>query len=306
MVDKREVGAESKSLTKLISQEGNVLSFTEATVYAPLILIIILYLPTMIYIVFISIRFYGLQNWINQIIYDPVYFLFPILTSLSFYEKTKLKDREYQGKDRKLLVHQNVSPNNSQKVETSEQNGNIDNDEISGVHIQSSENSILTITNEDGIVRVESTVTKINEMTVEVGNLRNDALPSEETEKKFSVKQSNTLYLLFCVSTSLCIWGDLWHQSKRGIKMDLCRAPGRLKCLKFLLGSHMSPFTSAAILMFGANFILWVDFMMSNRDMDSDSSNGESFFQDLMRYTTHAAFCVLFLPFLGVYKLVSR
>ena len=88
------MGAESKSLTKLISQEGNVLSFTEATVYAPLILIIILYLPTMIYIVFISIRFYGLQRWINEIMNDPVYFIFPILTSLSFYEKAKIDDKE--------------------------------------------------------------------------------------------------------------------------------------------------------------------------------------------------------------------
>ena len=79
-----------------------------------------------------------------------------------------------------------------------------------------------------------------------------------------------------------------------------------LNILIITIGSNMSPFTLAALLMFGANFILWVDFMMSNRDLDSNSSNGESFFQDLMRYTTHAAFCVLFLPFLGVYKLLSR
>ena len=226
LVDKREVGAESKSLTKLISQEGNVLSFTEATVYAPLILIIILYLPTMIYIVFISIRFYGLQNWINQIIYDPVYFLFPILTSLSFYEKTKLKDQE--NHDRNVLsLHPNVSPNNSHKRETSEQQGNIDNIEISGIHIQSSENSSFKITDEDENVRVESTVITTNKLTVEVVNIRSDILQSEETEKSFSVKQSNTLYLLFCISTSLCILGDLWHQSKRGNQSDLCRAPGR-------------------------------------------------------------------------------
>ena len=77
------------------------------------------------------------------------------------------------------------------------------------------------------VVRVESTETKINEMTVEVVNLTSDVLQSEETEKKFSVRQSNTLYLLFCISTSLCIWGDLWHQSKRGNKTDKCRAPGR-------------------------------------------------------------------------------
>ena len=179
----------------------------------------------MIYIVFISIRFYGLKNWINEIIYDPVYFLFPILTSLSFYEKTKLKDQENQEKNRKLLVHKNVSPKNSQKMETSEQNGNIDNVEISGVHFQSSENSNFTITDDDAIVRVESTITTFNEKTVEVEV--EVVLQSEETKKKFSVRQSNSLYLLFCISTSLCIWGDLWHQSKRGNKTDKCRAPGR-------------------------------------------------------------------------------
>ena len=202
------------------------MSFTEATVYAPLILIVVLYLPTMIYIVFISIRFYGLKNWINDIFNDPVYFLFPILTSLSFYEKTKLKDQENHDKN-VLLLHKNVSPNNFHKRETSEQHGNIDNNEISGIHIQSAENSSFKITDEDEIVRVESPVITTNEMTVEVVNIRSDILQYEETEKSFSVKQSNILYLLFCMSTSLCILGDLWHQSKRGNKLDLCRAPGR-------------------------------------------------------------------------------
>ena len=68
----------------------------------------------------------------------------------------------------------------------------------------------------------------------------------------------------------------------------------------------MSPFTSGVLIIFGANIILWVDFMVPNRDLDLVPPNRESFSQNLMRYTTHAAFCVLFLPFLGVYKLVSR
>ena len=46
--------------------------------------------------------------------------------------------------------------------------------------------------------------------------------------------------------------------------------------------------------------------MVSNRNLDTVPSNGEGFIHDLMRYTTHAAFCVLFLPFFGIYKLVSR
>ena len=68
----------------------------------------------------------------------------------------------------------------------------------------------------------------------------------------------------------------------------------------------MSPFTTAECIIFGANIILWVDFMVSIRKSDEIPINGDGFFQDLMRYTTHAAFCVLFLPFIGFYKLISR
>ena len=146
----------------------------------------------------------------------------------------------------------------------------------------------------DGTETVETTT----ETTVEVVNIRNNGLPVVETEKNFSVRQSNILYLLFCLSSSLCIFGDLWHQWIRG------KNSHNLKWLRISSGSSLSPYTSAASLTFGANLILWVDFIMSNRD--SDSSNGNSFFQDLLGYTTHAAFCILFLPFLGVYKLFSR
>ena len=188
---------------------------------------------------------------------DPVYFIFPILTSLSFYEKAKKYD---------------IETNDAQIVESS------------------------NYTNTD-VDTVETTT----ETTVEVVNIRNNGLPVVETEKNFSVRQSNILYLLFCLSSSLCIFGDLCNQWIRGKNVS-----HNLKCLRISSGSSLSPFTSAATLTFGANLILWVDFIMSNRDLDSVSSNGNSFFQDLLGYTTHAAFCILFLPFLGVYKLFSR
>ena len=68
----------------------------------------------------------------------------------------------------------------------------------------------------------------------------------------------------------------------------------------------MSQLTSAGCIIFGADILLWIDFMVSNRNLDAVPSNGEGFIHDLMRYTTHAAFCVLLLPFFGLYKLVSR
>ena len=60
------------------------------------------------------------------------------------------------------------------------------------------------------------------------------------------------------------------------------------------------------MIIFGAHIILWVDFMVSNKDLNAVPSNSESFTQELMKYTTNAAFCVLFLPFWGLYKLFSR
>ena len=48
----------------------------------------------------------------------------------------------------------------------------------------------------------------------------NNAFMSVEAEKQFSIRQSNTLFFLFCASTSLCIFGDLWHQSMRGKSSD--------------------------------------------------------------------------------------
>ena len=170
----------------------------------------------MIYIIFISIRFYGLKNWIYEVINDPVYFLFPILTSLSFYEKSKLNDQETHDKNEQLSVLQNVTLNNSQKVVTAEQHGNmVKHMKISEIQFQSSENSTYKNTDEDGIVTVETTRKTNNKITVAVVNT------TKRTEMKFSFRQSNILYLLFCMSTSLCISGDLWYQWKRGIKLSL-------------------------------------------------------------------------------------
>ena len=140
----------------MIFQEGNPITFTQATVYAPLILILILYLPTIIYIVFVSIRFYGLQRWINEIMSDPVYFIFPILTSLSFYEKAKI-------------------------------------DEIETNDAQIAESSNYKITDVDGTETVETTTEKTDEITVAAVNISNDVLPVVETEKTLSVRQGNIL-----------------------------------------------------------------------------------------------------------------
>ena len=64
------------------------MTFNQATVVAPLFLISVLFLPTIFYVLVQSIKFYGWgwANWLTSFLDDPVLFLFPILTSMSFYE----------------------------------------------------------------------------------------------------------------------------------------------------------------------------------------------------------------------------
>ena len=119
-----------------------LITFTDATVYAPLILIAMLYLPTIIYTIVLGIQFHGWKNWIFQTLNDPVYFIFPVLTSISFYGKEK----------------NDIDQENSEASE-------------------------------------------------------------EKDSKKmhFSIKQSNILYLFFLLGSLLCLFGDVYMQTRRGI-----------------------------------------------------------------------------------------
>ena len=117
------------------------MSFTSATVYAPISLISILYLPSIISTIVIGINFYGWKKWISQTLNNPVYFILPILTSMSFYGKTK-----------------NVL-NEEEKSEESEE---------------------------------------------------------DKQKMHFCIKQSNILYMLFLMGSTLCLVSDIYWQTKQG------------------------------------------------------------------------------------------
>ena len=52
-----------------------------------MMLITFLYLPTVVCVLCQSIRFYGWRKWVTGVLDDPILFIFPILTSMSFYKK---------------------------------------------------------------------------------------------------------------------------------------------------------------------------------------------------------------------------
>ena len=63
-----------------------LLTFTEATIYAPITIIILTFVPHYAYLTFCSIKFYGWRNWVSGVLDNPIYYIFSMFTNISFYE----------------------------------------------------------------------------------------------------------------------------------------------------------------------------------------------------------------------------
>ena len=72
-----------------------LLTFTQATLYFPLILIAILFLPTLLSVTGISAARFGGRVWARNTLENPAYFILPIFTSLSFFGESKATSPEH-------------------------------------------------------------------------------------------------------------------------------------------------------------------------------------------------------------------
>ena len=66
-----------------------ILTFKQATLYAPLILISMVYLPSIIYVLFINFNIVGLKKFFEKFFENPLLFIFPLFTSFSFHKVIK-------------------------------------------------------------------------------------------------------------------------------------------------------------------------------------------------------------------------
>ena len=190
------------------------MSFTAATVYLPIVLISLLYLPTIIYTIVVGIKFSGGKNWIFQTLNNPVYFIFPILTSMSFYGKPKKNIEEEEG---------NKASNDEGEEEGSKASNDIrekeGNEASNGIREEEGNKASNDIREEEGNkasnnIREEEGNKTSNDIREEEGN---NASEEDKINMHFSIKQSNILYMFFLLGSVLCIFGDVYHQDKRGI-----------------------------------------------------------------------------------------
>ena len=69
-----------------LEKQQEVLSFTQATLYFPIVLISAIYLPAVLYVVHIQISLHGWRAWFGKTFENPLFFVFPIFTSICFNE----------------------------------------------------------------------------------------------------------------------------------------------------------------------------------------------------------------------------
>lgn len=69
-----------------LEKQPEVLSFTQATLYFPIVLISAIYLPAVLYVVHIQISLHGWKAWFGKTFENPLFFVFPIFTSICFNE----------------------------------------------------------------------------------------------------------------------------------------------------------------------------------------------------------------------------
>ena len=273
----------------LILQEGAKITFTAATLYGPLLLISFLYLPTLIYITFLGVRFYGWRKWLVETLNDPVYFVFPFLTSMSFYGEpgATSEDGLPCSKNDIMLNNMNTAesnplPSTSKPLETnskedieldifkheSDGEDECDDDDVDGEnddgdddgedemcdekHSEVVQDQVNTIASDEEEIRqievIEAKQDSSESPKVQM-NFTLDNSWKEEKEMTFSLQQSNTLYLLFLLGSTLCIVMDIHNQG-----------------LRSSLNTGLSPFTTAILIILPINILLWVDFIVLARN----------------------------------------
>ena len=221
------------------------MSFYQATVVAPLILISVVFLPTVIYVLVQSIKFYGWRDWVTQFLDDPVLFIFPILTSMSFYEYDK---ENLICNEERVEEHISEVPNEIPEMNDDVEDRNeVDNLGTGGVYIGAENIEVLeeiVVDHPEDLTQSEEAVTNIE---IDHTNKSNsDPAEKEETENKkiiFSKNQSNILYGLFALGVSICIGGDV--------------------TLQLIRNARLTTVGYCILAIFLGNALLWLDFSLT-------------------------------------------
>ena len=278
-----------------------LLTFTEATIIAPLTIIVTTFFPTFAYLTYCCIKFYGWKNWVSGVLDNPTYYIFSIFTNISFYESTEpgtfstLSSSTHKNSSNcfwnknphlkenlkkslidipTLIIHHSASESS---------NSSFSEGIVDGVE---QENEIDVYEDDETLKKEDSSKGKTT--SEEVGNVGND-----QRSPTFSFYQSNILYILFLLGFASCIILD--------VLVQFGRKGWRIKSI--------SSITRWAVAILLINVVLWVDFMIgtTKRKKVLEPNNQESsWLNDLISFSSNSLVCVFLLPFFLCRKIFVR
>jgi hypothetical protein len=261
-------------------------------VLAPLILISFLFLPSVIYVLILSLRFNGSKNFFEKLFKNPVLFLFPLLTSFSFYKIVERKETE-PAEIENMRRTQPLAHSQGISMICLEE---LNEDEISKPNVFSiGKLPAEDHTNMASTSGMKSQVTKnpslpdpqASNFVSEESNHKMQNNPTDvnktnawTNEPNFSLLQSNILYLMFFLGSFLCL----------GMNMIVQKAKNGS------ISNNTQFFISILLL----NVILWVDFNFKVFRKARTAGIRCSFCEELFQDSTNSMFCVIIAPVMWI------
>ena len=260
-----------------------LMTFTEATIYGPITIIVLTFFPTFAYLTYCCIKFYGLKNWLSEVLDNPTYYIFSMFTNISFYE-SKEPDRK--------STKTTAAPNKTIHCFGIK---NMDEDLKRSLIDVPTLIMHKTIRNEDDTLEMRNEIDVLEVYSLEVEQIPKEPenVDSKQRSLAFSFYQSNMLYILFFLGFASCIILDVLVQfEKGGWSME-----------------SIAPITRWAVAVLLVNIGLWVDFMIGRtkrRNAVGPNIEESSWLNDLISFSSNSLVCIGLLPFFLCRKVVTR
>ena len=197
----------------------DIVTFTQGTLYIPIFFISLLYLPSIFFVLMLSLKSFSLKKIVEKFVEDPVLYLFPIFTSFYFdhtIETNKIKDlgNKITGRSQPLArsCTINLMP---MKNDYEEKTKSISVGCL--LFVDAYSNDMQTATPETKSKKFKKTqslpdlrhIRRLSEERCPETSLNLIGKSTKTEEPNFSLLHSNILYLLFFVGSLTCLGADM-------------------------------------------------------------------------------------------------
>ena len=271
-----------------------ILTFEQATLYAPIISFLFVYLPSIFYVLIININIFGLKKFSEKFFESPLLFIFPLFTSFSFHKTIEEPVEE-------IPLSKNKPRANSMPIINSPR---ISRDGVSKMNIRFEgetkisnfctgslpSNSIISDrrNKKRGMIEMSTLMPRMKKSSSlpelrmpqsqeKTGRKKTSTKSIKSAQPIFSLFHSNILYILFLFGYFTCIGGDL--------------------IMQWAKNRFISKNTKIFVSIFIVNIFLWIDFNVTfSKKLKPQRRRKENVCEAFLQDSTHLAFCIIIAP----------